>query len=91
MSDTELITAISDYRQYKRMMEDLEKQINEIKERIQGHMTDLSVDVLSGIDWKVTWKDTNKTTIDSKALKKDHPNIADQYSKTTVSKRFILS
>lgn len=91
MSDTELITAISDYRQYKRIMEDLEKQMDEIKERIQGHMTDLSVDVLSGIDWKVTWKDTVRTAIDNKALKKDYPYIAKKYSKTIISKRFILS
>lgn len=91
MSDIELTTAISDYREYKRMQEDLEKQMDTIKTKIQEHMSSLSVDILSGMDWKVTWKDTTRTTIDSKALKKDLPEVAEKYSKTTVSKRFVVS
>lgn len=39
---------------------------------------------------KITWKSSEKTTIDTKSLKKDNPELASKYSKTTKSRMFKI-
>ncbi|RDY27430.1 hypothetical protein CHL78_009455 [Romboutsia weinsteinii] len=39
---------------------------------------------------KITWKSSTKCSIDTKRLKSDLPEIAEKYSKTTVSRTFRI-
>ncbi|MGL6105778.1 hypothetical protein [Romboutsia sp.] len=39
---------------------------------------------------KITWKNISKTTVDTKRLKVDHPEIIEKYSKTSTSRVFRL-
>ena len=53
-------------------------------------MTESNTDTLTGIDWKVTWKAVTSKRLDTTALKKALPDVAERFMKESVSKRFTL-
>lgn len=42
-------------------------------------------------NYKLSWREQSKTTLDSKSLKRDYPKIYEQFSKTSTSKVFRIS
>ena len=49
------------------------------------------VDTLTGVDWKVTWKPVTSTRLDTAALKKALPDVAQRFAKTTTARRFCVA
>ena len=41
-------------------------------------------------DRKITWKKQVRNTVDTKRLKKEHPEIVEKYMKTTTSRVFRI-
>ena len=64
----------------------LESEKKLIEPEIQFHMEDFEVATVG--DRKITWKTSNRNTIDSKKLKSEMPEIAQQYMKTSTSRTF---
>ena len=64
----------------------LESEKKLIEQEIQFHMEDFEVATVG--DRKITWKTSNRNTIDSKKLKSEMPEIAQQYMKTSTSRTF---
>ena len=54
-------------------------------------LVDSGLEVLTGDEHKATFKTVSSSRIDTAALKKGHPDIAAQYTKTTETKRFIFA
>lgn len=50
-----------------------------------------SLDTISSNEHKATYKPVTSTRIDTIALKRENPAIAEQYSKTIISNRFIFN
>lgn len=67
----------------------LESEKKLIEQEIQFHMEDFEVATVG--DRKITWKTSNRNTIDSKKLKSEMPEIAQQYMKTSTSRTFRVS
>lgn len=67
----------------------LESEKKLIEQEIQFHMEEFEVAKIG--DRKVTWKTSNRNTIDSKKLKAEMPEIADKYMKTSISRTFRIS
>jgi len=88
MSINELDMKVDQIRELKRMIE--EAEITSIEDSIKATMTEQETDELRGTKCKVTWKMTSTTRIDSKALKKELPDIAAKYSNTTSYRRFLI-
>lgn len=82
---------IKELRQLMRMREELQAEIDALQDAIKAEMQAEGVDTLRGNDYKVTWKVYTSTRIDTAALKRDLPDVAERYSKTTESRRFLLS
>ena len=91
MSTNEINSKVSELRELRRMSEELQTEIDALQDVIKAHMTDLGVDELNGIDYKVTWKAVSSSRIDSAALKKAFPDIAKNFTKTTICRRFCLT
>lgn len=91
MSSNELDMRIDKIRSLKRLIEEAEAEITGIEDEIKARMTELDTDELRGGTCKVTWKQTSITRIDSKALKKELPDIAAKYSNTTTYRRFLIA
>lgn len=91
MSQNELTARIHELRELRRMQEELSAEIDALTDSIKQHMDAAQVDTLSGNDWKVTYKAVTSSRLDTSAIKRNHPDIAEQYTKTTTSRRFLLA
>lgn len=91
MSFSEMDTKIKEIRELKRMQEELTAELEALTCEIKAHMDAEGVDTISGTDWKVTYKAVTSSHIDTSALKKALPDLAQQFTKTTTARRFCIA
>lgn len=91
MSIIEMDSKIKELRELRRMADELQSEIDALQDVIKAEMTARDVDMLSGADWKVTWKAITSNRLDSTALKKELPDVAARYMKQTTARRFVLA
>ena len=91
MATNELITKLNELTELRKMAEDLNAEIEAIQEAIKAHMTEADADTLTAGQYKVTWKPVTSTRIDTTALRKDLPEIWQEYGKTTTTRRFSVA
>lgn len=77
--------------QYNRLAEETAAIIDGLKDTIKAYMTENGIDTLSGDEHKATYKSVTSSRIDTTAIKKDLPEVAARYSKTTTAKRFTFA
>lgn len=88
MSNSELLATITNLQELRRMREELDAEIEAEQDKIKAHMGDAET-LLAG-PYKITWKPVTTQRIDSAALKKAFPELAEQYTKTTTTRRFSV-
>ena len=76
--------------QYTRIMEEASDTVDSLKDEIKRYMEEHETDILIGNEHKATYKAVTSNRIDTASLKKDMPDIAAQYTKTTETKRFTF-
>ena len=86
-----LDSQIHELRELRRMADELATVIDTIQDVIKAEMTAAGVDVLTGSDWKATWKSVTSSRIDTAALKKALPDLAAQFTKTSTVRRFSVA
>ena len=86
-----LDSQIHELRELRRMADELAAAIDTIQDAIKAEMTAAGVDVLTGSDWKATWKPVTSSRIDTAALKKALPDIAARFMKATSARRFTIA
>ena len=91
MNAQELDKMVDQIRSLKRLVEDTQAEIAGIEDVIKARMAELDTDELKGDTSKVTWKLTSRTSVDTKLLKKDLPDIAAKYSSTSTYRRFLIA
>ena len=91
MNTTELDKRIDQIREIKRMREELDKELATLEDEIKQAMIEQGVDELRGTNGKVTWKVQTRTSVDTKTLKKELPDVAARYSTTTSYKVFRIA
>ena len=77
--------------EYARLKEELDAEIEAIKDELKAYMTDNGTDTIIGISHKATWKTVKSNRFDSAALKKDAPELYASYTVATESKRFTFA
>lgn len=91
MNIMEMNEKVKELRELKRMAEELADEINIIQDSIKSEMNNRGVDELSGLDWKATYKEVSSSRIDSAALKKALPEVAERFCKVITTRRFVLA
>lgn len=91
MSINEMDGKIKELRELRRMAEELTAEIDSIQDSIKAHMDAQGVDTINGTDWKVTYKAVTSSRLDTAALKKALPDLAQQFTKTTSTRRFLVA
>lgn len=91
MSINEMDSKIKELRELRRMAEELAAEIDSIQDTIKAHMDAQGVDTIAGTDWKVTYKAVTSSRLDTTALKKALPDLAQQFTKTSTSRRFCVA
>ena len=91
MTNIEVKEMLKEAKQLKVMLEELTAEIATIEDGIKAELAARSVDTIIVDEYKVTWKEVTSTRIDTTAIKKALPDIAERFSKTTTSKRFCIA
>ena len=91
MSATEINAKMKELRELRRMADELAAEIEAVQDNLKSRMDAQGVDILSGSDWKVTWKPVTSARLDSSALKKELPEIAVRFMKQATARRFVLA
>lgn len=82
---------MAELAQYKRMLEEVQATVDGLQDEIKLYMMENGLETLTGTEHKASYKPISSTRIDTTALKREMPDIAKQYSKTTVSNRFVFA
>ena len=83
-------STMKELAQYTRIMEEASAIVDGLKDEIKRYMEEHNTDILTGNEHQATYKAVTSSRIDTNALKKDMPDIASRYTKTTETKRFIF-
>ena len=82
---------LSELAQYTRLQEETTAIIDGLKDTLKKYMDENHLETLTGTEHKATYKAVASSRIDTTALKKDMPDIAAQYTKSTSTKRFLFN
>ncbi|MBQ8616749.1 MAG: hypothetical protein IJ418_04455 [Clostridia bacterium] len=88
MSNPNMESKIKELMELKRMKEEIEAEIAAAEDEIKGVMGDEET-LLAGA-FKVDWKTVVSSRIDTAALKKMMPEIAERFMKQTMTRRFCV-
>ena len=86
----EINEIMKELAQYTRMAEEIAATVEGLKDLIKQYMSENQLETLTGSEHKATYKTVTSSRIDTTALKKHCPAIAEQYTKTTATKRFTF-
>lgn len=83
-------TVFAELARYTRLQEETAAIIDGLKDEIKEYMNAAGLEVLTGNEHKASYKTVTAARVDTIALKKDMPDIAAAYTRTTQSKRFVF-
>lgn len=89
MSEIEIMNAVNELRNLQALIDEAQQEAETLKDQIKAAMGDRE-EIRAG-EYKVTWKTVESSRLDSSALKKDLPDIAAKYTKTTKTRRFCVA
>ena len=91
MSINEITTKARELKELKRMQEELAAEITAIEDEIKAEMTARETEELIAGEYKVRWVHVTSSRFDTTAFKKAMPALAEQYTKTTTTRRFTIA
>lgn len=89
MSTNELESKIRELRQLQALIEETTAEAETIKDAIKASMGD-SEELRAG-EYKVTWKAVKASRIDTTALRKALPDVAQAFTRETTTRRFCVA
>ena len=91
MATNEIISKLTELAELRKMADELSAEIEAIQDEIKAHMAAEETDTLTAGPYKVSWKAITSTRIDTAALRKDLPEIWQEYGKTSTTRRFNIA
>ena len=89
MSINEMEAKARELRQLQALIEEAQAEAEAIKDALKAAMGD-SESVQAG-EYKITWKAVTSSRIDTTALKKALPDVAERFTKETTTRRFCVA
>ena len=89
MSINELEMKCQGLRELQRLIEEAQAEAETIKDAIKAHMGDS--ETAYAWEYKITWKPVTTVRIDTTALKKAMPEVAQAFTRQTTTRRFTLA
>ena len=77
--------------EYIRMQEEAAAMVESLKDQLKERMTAAGVEFLAGSEHKATYKAVTSSRVDTAAIKRDMPEVAARYTKTTTTRRFTFA
>lgn len=82
---------MAELAQYIRMQEEAAAMVESLKDQLKERMTAAGVESLAGSEHKATYKTVTSSRVDTAAIKRDMPEVAARYTKTTTTRRFTFA
>ena len=89
MSINEMEAKARELRQLQALIDEAQAEAEALKDAIKAAMGD-SESVQAG-EYKITWKPVKSSRIDTAALKKALPDVAERFTKETTVRRFTVA
>ena len=89
MSEKELTAKINLLREMQRMAEEAQAEAEALKDEIKALMGD-SEELRAG-EYRITWKPVKASRIDTAALKRAMPELAERFTISSTSRRFVIA
>ena len=89
MSTHDLESKCRELRQLQALIDEAQAEAETIKDEIKRFMGD--TEALQAGEYKITYKAVTSARIDTTALKKALPAIAEQYTRQTTTRRFCVA
>lgn len=82
---------MAELAQYIRMQEEAAAMVEILKDQLKERMSAAGVESLAGSEHKATYKAVTSSRVDTAAIKRDMPEVAARYTKTTTTRRFTFA
>ena len=89
MSNPNMEAKVKELMELRRMKEELDAEITAMEDEIKRVMGQEEI-LLAGA-FKVSWKSFTSSRVDTTALKKALPQVAEQFMKQTTARRFSIN
>ena len=76
--------------EYTRLSEEVSATLDSLRDTLKTYMTENGLDSIAGGEHKASYTAVTSSRIDTTALKRDLPEIAAKYTKTTETRRFLF-
>ena len=89
MSISEMEAKVRELRQLQALIEEAQAEVEAIKDALKAAMGD-SESIQAG-EYKITWKAVTSSRIDTTALRKALPDVAERFTRETTTRRFWVA
>lgn len=89
MSTHEVESKVRELRQLQQLIEEAQAEAEAIKDALKAAMGD-SEELRAG-EWKITWKPVTTARIDTTALRRALPDVAEAFTRKSTSRRFCVA
>ena len=90
MNKQELQNKVQELKELEVMAEELEAEMNAIKDSIKAELTAQNVNELQVGIFKIKWTPVSSKRFDSTSFKAKYQDLYDQFSKITETRRFSI-
>ncbi len=91
MSQNDIQALCQEYREYARMIEEMEAVKDSIGDKLKAYMTETEQTKAIVGQYKLSFTNVTRSDIDKKQLQAEHPEVYNAYLKETSYKRFLVS
>ena len=89
MSMNEIEAKCKELRQLQNLIAEAEQEAEAIKDQLKAHMGD-NEELLAG-EYMVTWRPVKSSRLDTAALRKAVPELAEKFTIRTTTRRFCVA
>lgn len=89
MSEKQLESKVRELRELQAFIEEMQEEAEAIRDTLKAQMGE--AEELRAGEYKITWKFVTAARIDTTALKKALPDVAERFTKQTTSRRFCVA
>ena len=89
MSTVELTSKIEALKEWEAVIEEAQAEAEALKDELKAHMG-ASEELCAG-EYRITWKPVESARVDTAALRREMPGIAEAFTRKSTARRFCVS
>ena len=89
MSINEMEAKARELRQLQALIEEAQAEAEALKDELKAHMG-TSEEICAG-EYRITWKPVESARVDTAALRREMPSIAEAFTRKSTARRFCVS